>query len=309
MIGFILAAGFGTRLQPVTLHLPKALVPVAGKPLLARSLQFLKNQGFSTIGVNSHYMSDQLEQFRKTSEIPFQIFHEEKIRGTGGALHFAKEFLSRDELFIVLNVDIVCNIDLAPAIEFFKKSPFSCLLVAFPPENGRGTVLYNEKNGDFIGTPKDCSDSSACSADFIGAALYKREFLSLLTEDDFSIIPVWSRAFQDGMRTGVFLMDNGYWRDIGTPKSLSQIHFDVIENVIDLDVPDYLYVNSNKKYCIPRSIDKQQYFQAENSWVETELIGNKSIIRHSVVFKNCKIDAETIVNNSLVTPWGVIDLE
>lgn len=309
MTGFILAAGFGSRLKPITTHIPKALVSVAGKPLLARALKFLKNQGFESIGVNSHYLSTQVEQFRDSSTVSFEIFHEEKIRGTGGALFFAREFLSQNDIFFVLNVDIICQFDLKPVIQFFKDSPFSCMLIAFRPSDGNGTILFDNENGTYLGTTAEKSSSIACSADFIGTALYKKEFLSLLNDDDFSIVPVWSRAFQKGMKTGVFLMHNGYWRDIGTPQSLARVHLDVIRKVVDLDIPEYLFVNSEKGYAVPRSISGQNFLSLENAWVESESIGTANVIRNSVVFKNSIIDNLTPIYNSLVTPFGVICLD
>lgn len=308
MTGFILAAGFGTRLNPITTHIPKALVSVAGKPLLARALCFLKNQGFESIGVNSHYLSEQIEQFKDSSTVPFEIFHEEKIRGTGGALFFARDFLSQDDIFFILNVDIVCQFDLNPAIRFFKDSPFSCLLIAFKPSNGNGTVLFDAENRTYLGTTAEKSSSTAYGADFIGAALYKKEFLSLLNDDDFSIVPVWSRAFQKGMKTGVFLIEDGYWRDIGTPQSLAQVHFDTIRKAVNLETPEYLFVNNEKGYAVPRSISGQDFQSLENAWVESESIESTTIIRNSVVLKNSIIDNLTPVYNSLVTPFGVICL-
>lgn len=309
MTGYILAAGFGTRLNPITTHIPKALVSVAGKPLLARALDFLKSHGFESIGVNSHYLSAQLEQFRDSSTVPFEIFHEQKIRGTGGALFFAKDFLAKDDIFFVLNVDIVCQFDLNPVIQFFKNSPFSCLLIAFKPSNGNGTVIYDAESGTYLGTTAEKDSSAACEADFIGAALYKRDFLSLLTDDDFSIVPVWSRALQKGMKTGVFLMQDGYWRDIGTPQSLAQVHLDVIREVVNLDVPEYLFVNSEQHYAVPRSISGLSFQSLENAWVESESIGTANVIKNSVVFKNSILYNLTPIYNSLITPYGVIRLD
>lgn len=310
MIGFILAAGFGTRLQPITNHLPKALVSVAGKPLLARSIQFLKSQGIDNIGVNSHYLHDQMECFRKNSHTPFELFHEEKIRGTGGALYFAKDFLYSEDMFVIINVDIVCKIDLLTVVEHFKKTSLSCMLVAFPSANNNGSIIYDQLSGDYIGIPaENPNQQSGCKADFIGLALYRKEFLELLTEDDFSIVPLWSRAFKQGMRTGVYLISNGYWRDIGTAKSLAQIHFDTITRTVDLDIPENLMINSEKKYCIPKKIDERLFSRLKNAWVETESIGSGSKIENSVILDKCIIHTEKCISNSLVTPWGVIQID
>ena len=178
MTGFILAAGYGTRFLPITAHIPKALVSVAGKPLLSRALNFLKSHGFETIGVNSHYLSAQIEQFRDSSSIPFEIFHEEKIRGTGGALFFAREFLSQDDIFFVLNVDIVCQFDLNPAIQFFKDSSFSCLLIAFRPSHGNGTIVYDLESRTYLGTTSE-EGSFPTSAEFIALPIKKRVPVSI----------------------------------------------------------------------------------------------------------------------------------
>ena len=95
LTGFILAAGFGTRLRPLTDHLPKALISVCGKPLLQRALEFYENNRVKPIGVNSHHFPEFIKSFKNNSAIPFELFHETgAIRGTGGALLFAREFLA-----------------------------------------------------------------------------------------------------------------------------------------------------------------------------------------------------------------------
>ena len=65
LTGFVLAAGFGTRLQPLTDRLPKALVPICGTPLLQHVLEWYKSQGIARIGVNSHYFPEHIESFRQ----------------------------------------------------------------------------------------------------------------------------------------------------------------------------------------------------------------------------------------------------
>ena len=87
------------------------------------------------------------------------------------------------------------------------------------------------------------------------------------------------------------------------------MHLDVIRKVVNLDIPDCLFINSEKGYAVPRSISGQDFQSLENAWVESESIGASNVIINSVVFKNSVIDNLTPIYNSLVTPFGVICLD
>ena len=238
MIGFILAAGFGTRLKPITDTVPKALVPVCGEPLLAHNLRGLRNSGvFSAIGVNSHYLHELMEQFQKNSAIPFQLFYErEKIRGTGGALDFAREFLSGDDAFLIANVDILHKFDIAELSTRFMESGRICSLVSVPVKTG-GTILYDSESFDFIGVSSQRNSyPEADEALFTGVTFYRREFLNFVNGDDFSIIPVWRRALEAGDVPGILTPQKSasWWMDIGTHEALASIESSVKNGEIDL---------------------------------------------------------------------------
>jgi len=238
MIGFILAAGFGTRLKPITDTTPKALVPVCGEPLLAHNLRRLHKSGvFSAIGVNSHYLHEQMEQFQQKSPIPFKLFYEkEKIRGTGGALDFAREFLGGDDAFLIANVDILNKFNIVELADRFMKSGRICSLVSIPVKSG-GTVLYDGDNGDFLGvSSQKNSYLQACEAEFTGVTFYKRDFLNYVGSDDFSVIPIWKRAAAAGDVPGIIVpqKEASWWMDIGTHEALSQIESGIKNGEIDL---------------------------------------------------------------------------
>jgi NDP-sugar pyrophosphorylase family protein len=238
MRAFILAAGFGTRLKPLTDSVPKALIPVCGEPLLAHNLRVLhKSRVFSAIGVNSHYLNDQMERFQKDSPIPFELFYEEgKIRGTGGALHFARDFLARDDTFFIANVDIIHKFDLRELSSRFINSKRICSLVSIPVESN-GTILYDGSTGDFLGVGADRDKYPAASeAEFTGVAFYRREFLDFVNSDDFSIISVWKRAVGEGSVPSILVPEKSalWWMDIGTREALAKIQADVNDGKVDL---------------------------------------------------------------------------
>ncbi|MCL2688663.1 MAG: sugar phosphate nucleotidyltransferase [Chitinispirillia bacterium] len=238
MIAFILAAGFGTRLKPITDTLPKALVPVCGEPLLAHNLRRLHKSGvFSSFGVNSHYLHDQMEKFQKESPIPFQLFYEsEKIRGTGGALDFARNFLNSDDTFLIANVDILNKFDIVELADRFTRSGRICSLVSIPVDD-KGTILYDNVNDNFLDVvSQKKSYPQANEAEFTGVTFYRREFLNYVNGDDFSVIPVWQRAAAAGDVPNIIIPQKSasWWMDIGTHEALSQIESGIKNGEVDL---------------------------------------------------------------------------
>ena len=98
---FILAAGQGERLRPITSHIPKPLVPLSGRPALQYVLDKIANLPYSEIGINTHYKNEIVRDWVSQCSLRERInlFHEETVLGTGGALKNAEEFL-KDGIFL-----------------------------------------------------------------------------------------------------------------------------------------------------------------------------------------------------------------
>jgi mannose-1-phosphate guanylyltransferase len=303
--GFILAAGFGTRLRPLTEYVPKALVPVCGAPILEHQVHRLEKAGISRLGANVHYLPEQMEAFGKTSTVPLRLFHETgEIRGTGGALDFAREFLAQDEAFCVCNVDILSSIDLAVAVTRFLDSGAACTLVAAPPEGG-GTVVYDAANGRYAGTPHDCRTVvDRATADYIGLALYRRCFLDTVTEDDFSIVPVWRRAVEEGLDVSVMVVPGLVWYDIGTPRAFAHIHFDVMAGRFALPLPSDMVVDRDRRSAWRREMAPEKAAPVgPDTWVESLDIDPGARLERTVVLRDASIGADHITD-AIVTRWG-----
>lgn len=309
MRGFILAAGFGTRLRPITDHLPKALVPLAGKPLLGHAIDFLHEHGFSTIAANSHYRAEAVSAYITRSHQPCELFHETpEIRGTGGALDFARWFLGGEDAFIVINVDIFARFNLSEHIMAFLHSNESCRLLAFGNNTGTGTVRYDPATTAYLGTSVDAAPpQSGATADFIGMTLYRREFLELATPDDFSVLPMWQRARERGMRVTVGVINDGYWRDIGTPQSLARAHFDCIDGLHDLPPPEGCIIDRDRKLCYPISWQSPPANFGSHCWIEEPGCAITAPVERTVVLRGAApgaVDTSLPVRSILFTPWG-----
>jgi len=116
MKAMVLAAGLGTRLRPLTNTQPKAMVEVAGKPLLEHTIQRLIRFGYTEIIVNVHHFADQIIDFLQKKQnfgIRIEISDErERLLDTGGALWKARWFLEGEEPFLLCNTDILTSLDL-----------------------------------------------------------------------------------------------------------------------------------------------------------------------------------------------------
>lgn len=116
MKAMIFAAGLGTRLKPLTDTMPKALVPVGGKPLLEHTIEKLKAAGFDEIIINIHHFAEQIIDFVEANRhfgIHIEFSDErEELLDTGGGIKKASAFLNDSQPFLVHNVDILSNIDL-----------------------------------------------------------------------------------------------------------------------------------------------------------------------------------------------------
>lgn len=110
----ILAAGLGTRLKPLTDTMPKALVPVGGKPLLEHNMRKLRNQGYDHFVINVHHFAQQIIDYVKQQDYaPLVRFSDEKeqLLETGGGLKKAQSMFSDESPILIHNVDILDNVD------------------------------------------------------------------------------------------------------------------------------------------------------------------------------------------------------
>jgi len=146
---FILAAGLGERLRPITDHIPKPLLPILGKPILQSVLEKVSTLPAYKIGINLHHKKDTIGNWISQSAFNEQVelFPEDPILGTGGALKNAETFLNTGT-FLVHNSDIVSDIDLGKLLEFhFSSDNLVTLAVHNYPQFNN---LISDKQGFLI---------------------------------------------------------------------------------------------------------------------------------------------------------------
>lgn len=215
---FILAAGLGTRLRPITNFIPKPLLPLAGKPIVEYVLENLQKLAPQNIGINLHHKPRKLLNWLKTSSYSsrIQIFYEKEILGTGGALKNAYAFL-KDSLFLVHNADIFHSFNLREVLDFhLNKKPLATLVVKDIPWANK--LFIDKKNRligiDPISVPKGCYRKLG----FTGVAIYDPQFLDFLPSGFCSVVEGWLKALEQGKTILTYAVKEE-WFDVGTPLS------------------------------------------------------------------------------------------
>ena len=129
---FIFAAGLGTRLRPITDTMPKALVPIADRPLIEHVIECLQSQGINDFIVNVHHLAEQVEEYlTDRSDFGSLAISDERdlLRETGGAIKHAQPLFNGNP-FVVHNVDIISNVDVQNLLALHKPTSLATLLVS-----------------------------------------------------------------------------------------------------------------------------------------------------------------------------------
>jgi NDP-sugar pyrophosphorylase family protein len=231
MKAMIFAAGLGTRLAPLTETMPKAMVPVAGKPMLQLQIEKMINSGFDYIVINVHHFAKQIIDFINAHDFDAEIIISDESKlllNTGGGLKNVKKYFNPGDDFLLHNVDIYSDINLT---EIFKhhKTTRNIVTMAVKHRNSTNYLLFdNDKrlcgwksyktDSEIISIYKDSYDEMA----FSGIYMFNYQIFDLFEKEGaFSIIPELLRIAKMH-HIGGWVHDNNFILDLGKPEAISQ---------------------------------------------------------------------------------------
>lgn len=232
MQAFILAAGLGTRLKPLTDNCPKALVEVQGIPLLKIAINNLANQGASRIVVNVHHFADMVSTFINNNrwDVPVIISDERNLLlDTGGGLKNAAQYFNPGEPILIHNVDILSHVNIQELLSYNIDS-MSLVTLVVSQRNTSRYLLFNQ-DSQLIGWKNKASGETKWvngeinnyqELAFDGIAVVRPEILDLLPPADrpYSIIPSYLEIAKHH-RINSFILPKEDWLDVGKPETLN----------------------------------------------------------------------------------------
>jgi mannose-1-phosphate guanylyltransferase len=246
MKAMILAAGYGTRLKPLTDKIPKALIKINQTPLLELVIKKLIAVGVNEIIINVHHQADQIVSFikeRNFFNIRIEFSKEEKILGTGGGLKQAAHFFDDGKPFFLHNVDILSTINLSEMYQFHLQRNAFVTLALKKRETKRYFIVDEQNNicghadtSKKVNRLKRTPAGKTSLIPFCGIHIISPKIFDFFKHaGQFSIVDVYLDLIADGLPVIGYPVDKSYWKDIGKLDSLEKLLNEIESRKIEIE--------------------------------------------------------------------------
>lgn len=269
MIGqaFVLGAGLGTRLRPLTNDVPKPLMPIFQKPLITFALDHLIAAGVERFVINTHHLTGQIEAFFSAGAYrghSVQLVHEPDLLETGGGIKNAQPLLGQDP-FIVYSGDILTDIDIEKLVNEHVRRGNDVTMALRKTGFAAGVVLANGRVLDITrGSP-----AGPGRYDYANISVWNPDvFARIPAATKVSFIPILVEWIRQGGRIGGLVLDEGQWFNIGARAEYLEVHRTIARMQWK---PAYL---SDPEW--PRSIAKSAVVESGARVTGCSVIGEKS---------------------------------
>ncbi len=322
MKAVIMAGGSGTRLRPLTSHLPKPMVPVANKPMSEHIVALLKEHGFTDIIFTLHYLPQVIsDYFGDGSDFGVKIKYsteEGRPLGTAGCVKAIQDEL--DTTFLVISGDGLTDIDLTKAIAFHKEKKSKATLVLKRVENPLDYGVVITDNEGRIQRFVEKPGASEIFSDTVNTGIYILEpevmlYVVLGREQDFSndLFPLL--LLRNEPMFGY--VSAGYWCDIGNLAVYRQAHKDVLDQKLDINmgvrqiepgiwVGEGTQIDSSVKLeppiLIGRNcrIGKDAQIEAHTVIGDNTVIQEKASLKQPVIWQNSYVGSQASLRACIV---------
>jgi mannose-1-phosphate guanylyltransferase len=219
---FVLGAGLGTRLCPLTDDLPKPLIPIFQKPLITFALDHLCGLGVASFVINTHHLATHFENLFGSGTYaghPLRLVQEPDLLGTGGGIKNV-EGLLRTEPFIVYSGDLLTDFALEPLIEEHFRKGNDVTLALRKTGLAAGVALQNCRVVDI-----ENKYGHAGEYDFANVSVWNPEiFQRIPPAENISFIPILAEWIGQGGKLGGVVLDDGNWFNIGSRAEYLEVH-------------------------------------------------------------------------------------
>ena len=310
MKAVIMAGGEGTRLRPLTLKMPKPLVPVLGESVINYIIRLLKKHEISDAAITLMFLPEQIKNKYKENFEGVNLFYfEEKTPlGTAGSVKNTKSFLldknikSHEDFFIVISGDAICDTDISKAADYHKNTNSDVTIVLSKSENPL----------EFGGVVTDTGDSGAVKAfiekpswsqvftDTVNTGIYiiNNKILDIIPDEKFydfgkDLFPLLLKNKDKYKMTGY--ADGHYWCDVGDLNVYYQCNMDALAGKIKI----INETNKSKTYCQHSKIGEN--CEITDSIIHDGVeIGNHVRIIKSIICRNTKIGDNVLIKEGCI---------
>ena len=305
MKAMILAAGVGSRLDPLTRNIPKPMVPIVNKPVMEHIVEMLARNGFKEIMVNLYYLGDQIKDYfgnGKKWGVKIQYSPEDQLWGDAGSVKRCQDFFD-DDTFVVVGGDDLADLDLGRVIRFHKEkkamATIALSLVDDPSEYG--IALLNERGRitRFLEKPKgEVIFSNSANT---GVYIFHRDVLELIPKgkqygfgnDLFPLLLEQKKRFYG-------YLTSSYWKDVGNLRQYHEAHHDAMKGRLEIKLPvpevrKYVWMGKNVKIDPTAEIGYPVVI-GNNCTIEK----GAKLLEYSVLADDCVLEEGAAVKQSVL---------
>ncbi len=300
----VLAGGFGTRLRPLSCSRPKALFPIANKPLIDYTLESLSEAGVETVVMAVYYMAESLVRYLGPTKYELGILYsrEQRPLGTGGPVLKAKEMLN-DSKFMVMNGDLLTDFDFKRLLNYHEEkggiATVALTQVEDPYKYGSVELDWEGRIIRFVEKP----EYGKAPSNLINAGIY------IFEPEIFDYIPAGKKV---RIETEVFpklveeqqlygFETHGFWLDIGEPEDYLEANAAVLSRQRNVTKPDSVQIHESA------SIEGPCNFGEDVVIGEDSRIGpNVSIADNVHIGKGCRIENSIIFAGAVINDYSSV---
>lgn len=301
MRAMILAAGLGTRLRPLSLEIPKPVIPVLGRPLCGHAMEFLREHGAESFLLNLHHGPEAVREkvtAWAADRFPVRFLFEPKILGTGGGIGNAREYL-RGGTFVTANSDAIARFPLGEAVDRHRAGGALATLVLFPDRWNRYTPVQVRKDGRIAGFGS-AAPAGEFAGFYTGCLIAEPELLdripggrpSCIVRD--TLVPL----IAEGAPVCAF-MTEGTFLDFGSPEDYLR---GTLALLAERDGPA-----GPRSFVHPRASVGDDATVGPGAVVEEGAsVGAGATVRRAILWPGAVVPPGALVENGILTPRGFV---
>lgn len=309
MRAMILAAGVGSRLDPLTRNVPKPLVPIVNRPVMEYLILLLKEHGITDIAINVHYLGDHIAQYFGDGSrwgVNLHWSHEDRLWGDAGSVKNIQEFFGNDT-FLVIGGDDLTDMDLSAVIQTHKSKGATATLalsiVDDPSEYGIVQLDEDSRITRFLEKPKGEVFSRTANT---GVYIFEPSVFDYIPAETFYLFG--KQLFPLLMEKGLPMyghVTEAYWKDVGNLKIYRQAQEDVLNGVVKVEMAvqktgESLWTGEEVK------IDPSVVLSSSVAVGNHVEIGANARISNTIIGNDCRIESGVVLEDCILWDGAII---
>lgn len=302
----IMAAGYGTRLEPLTLAVPKPMVPIVNKPTMQHNIELLRRNGIRDIVANIHYHPEQVVNYFEDGDlfgVDLAYSYEEILLGTaGGVRRMGRRVSYIDDTFVVLSSDALTDINIRKLVNFHKKKKALATIALMPVEDTTqfGVVVLDEGQRVAAFQEKPKPEKALSNLANTGIYVFEPEILDMIPQDKFydfgnDLFPILTK--KKAPIFGYKMVE--YWSDVGGLEPYIRANRDAIQGNVRIVIP-------GRKISSKVWIGKGAKISKSAKFEGYVIIGDKCEVREGACLKNVVLGDMCVVGNDAEIKHSVI---